>query len=207
MIPLIHNLKGKRVLIFGGGEVGFRKASFFCSEAEITVISRTFCDNLKKMDVLKIEKDLKSVSDACLLELISDFAIVVAATSDRELNNRIGHISKKEKILFNNADGEEGDIIIPSSIKGKNYLIAISTGGKSPGMSRYIREHLEDNCPYIDEMIEIQSEIREILKKTEPDQRKRNEILHNILNDDNIQIKLEKNKDSVMKYIKKEYLQ
>ncbi|MBN2733936.1 MAG: bifunctional precorrin-2 dehydrogenase/sirohydrochlorin ferrochelatase [Methanomicrobiaceae archaeon] len=207
MIPLIHNLKGKRVLIFGGGEVGFRKASFFYPEADITVVSRSFSENLKNMDVVRIELDINSVSDANLLKMVSGSAVIVAATSDRDINNHLGHISKEAGILFNNADGEEGDITIPSSIRGKNYLIAISTEGKSPGVSRYLRRLLEEYCPSIDEMIELQFEIREQLKSKEPDQKKRNSVLRQILDDETVWIKLEKDKDSAIKYIEGKYLQ
>ena len=42
MIPLMIDLAGKKVVIFGGGEVGARKARFFAPEAEVTVISRSF---------------------------------------------------------------------------------------------------------------------------------------------------------------------
>ena len=40
MIPLIIDFSGKRVVIFGGGEVGARKAAYFCEETEVTVLEQ-----------------------------------------------------------------------------------------------------------------------------------------------------------------------
>ncbi|MBP2132661.1 precorrin-2 dehydrogenase/sirohydrochlorin ferrochelatase [Methanomicrobium sp. W14] len=207
MIPLIHDFKGKKVLIFGGGKVGFRKASFFYPEAEVIVVSRAFCDEFFGSGITTRKQDLKLLSDDGIKCLINGCYVVVAATSDSGLNNRIKRICSKENILFNNASGDCGDIIIPSVINGKNYQIAISTGGKSPGMSRYIREYLESHCPLIDEMIDIQMDTRGYLKKAEPDQKKRDSILKAVINDKTVWKELENSRDSAMNYIRGKYLQ
>ena len=39
-LPLMLDLKDKEIAIFGGGEVGERKASLFCEHARVTIISR-----------------------------------------------------------------------------------------------------------------------------------------------------------------------
>ncbi|WOF15894.1 bifunctional precorrin-2 dehydrogenase/sirohydrochlorin ferrochelatase [Methanoplanus sp. FWC-SCC4] len=207
MIPLIHEMKGKRIVIFGGGDVGFRKAAYFYPEAEVVVVSRRHLEEIQRMGVLCIEMDLNTASEDDIKKVIGDSVLIVASTSDRTLNNRIGVFAKELGIHFNNADGEPGDIIIPSKISGENYIIAISTGGKSPGMSRYIRLLIEEKCPNIDRMIELQNEVREYLKTTIPEQKKRNEILRKIIYDDKVWSELEINKDFAIKYIKGKYLQ
>ena len=115
-----------------------------------------------------------------------------ALSPDADQNNRIGGLCRAKKILFNNADGEPGDVIIPSVSRGANYTLAISTGGSSPAVSRFIREHFESEFPALDAMIALQSELREKLKKTEPSQPKRNAILHEVLHDDAVWLALEK---------------
>jgi precorrin-2 dehydrogenase/sirohydrochlorin ferrochelatase len=40
MIPLFVDCAGKRIVIFGGGDVASRKAAFFSGEAEVLVVSR-----------------------------------------------------------------------------------------------------------------------------------------------------------------------
>ena len=42
MIPLVLDLAEKRVVVFGGGAVGLRKAKYFKDEADVKVVSREF---------------------------------------------------------------------------------------------------------------------------------------------------------------------
>jgi precorrin-2 dehydrogenase/sirohydrochlorin ferrochelatase len=186
MIPLFVDCSGRRVVIFGGGEVACRKARFFAPEAEVTVVSRSFIGKFAAMLIRKEEMDVSTASDDRIRGILSGAFLVVAALSDPEQNNRIGRLCREGGVLFNNADGEPGDVIVPSVSRGENYSIAISTGGSSPAVSRFIREHLESEFPGLDAMIALQSELREKLKKIEPLQEKRNEILHEVLSDNSV---------------------
>jgi len=186
MIPLFVDCSHRRVVIFGGGEVAERKAAFFLPEAQVTVVSRSFRESFNELGVEKVTLDIENAYDDNLSEIISGAFLVVAALSDLDQNNRIGGLCKTRGILFNNADGEQGDVIIPSITKGEHYTIAISTGGKSPGMSRFIREKLDAVCPGIDAMIALQAELRESLKLSELSQPERSELLRRILQDKKI---------------------
>jgi precorrin-2 dehydrogenase/sirohydrochlorin ferrochelatase len=53
----------------------------------------------------------------------------------------------------------------------------------SPAISRFIREHLEEAFPALDEMISLQQRLRAALKSAEPDQAKRDAILRQVLAD------------------------
>lgn len=205
MIPLIHDLRGKSVTIFGGGRVAFRKASLFHPEASVIVVSRSIDKDIKISGVSYINAELSPDTEE-IAGYIGDSSIVVAATSDKELNNAIGRVCRDKGVLFNNADGDCGDIIIPSVVRGKNYMIAISTGGMSPAVPRYIRHLLENEFRGLDGMIELQSEFREILKKKVNDQKERNRILREVIEDENTWIHLENNKRAAMEYINRKYL-
>ncbi|NLA38850.1 MAG: bifunctional precorrin-2 dehydrogenase/sirohydrochlorin ferrochelatase, partial [Methanomicrobiales archaeon] len=89
-------------------------------------------------------------------------------------------------ILFNNAAGDPGNVIIPSVVRGRNYLVAISTLGKSPAVSRYIRMQLEAGYADLDLMIDLQDEMRSMLKDIEPAQERRSRALWGILQDEEI---------------------
>jgi precorrin-2 dehydrogenase/sirohydrochlorin ferrochelatase len=191
MIPLILDFTGKRVILFGGGEVGLRKARFFHRETRVTVISRSFLPAFQGLNCKCRAKDVGSLDDPGLALEMEGAFLVIAATSDQALNTRIGDICGKLGILFNNADGERGDVMLPSVARGTHYLIAISTGGKSPAVSRYMRQEIEERYAALDAMIELQEEMRSVLKKTNPDQKQRAAILHAILLDDEIWAALE----------------
>ncbi|HPZ32622.1 MAG TPA: bifunctional precorrin-2 dehydrogenase/sirohydrochlorin ferrochelatase [Methanoculleus sp.] len=180
------DLTGRRVLIFGGGGVGARKAAHFEHEAEVTVISRSFSPRFDGLSVRRHETDLASLPDDAIVELLDGAFLAVAATPDPALNNRIGRLCASAGVLFNNAAGKPGDVIIPSVVRGRNYLIAISTGGKSPAVSRYLRMRLESEYADLDRMIDLQEEMRSILRETEPVQAERTRTLWKILLDDEI---------------------
>lgn len=180
------DLAGRRVLIFGGGDVGARKAAYFEREAEVTVISRSFSPALNDFAIQRKEVDLSTLEDEALDRLLQNAFLVVAATSDPDLNDRIGRLCADAGVLFNNAAGEAGDVTIPSIIRGRNYLVAISTLGKSPGVSRYIRMRLEAEYADLDLMIDLQDEMRSALKDIEPVQERRSRALWSVLRDEEI---------------------
>jgi len=183
MIPLFVDCSGRRVVIFGGGAVAARKAAYFADEARVTVVSRSFVHKIETMPVKTRAMDIEAASDEKIAAAIGSAFLVIAALSDPVQNNRIGRICKKAGILFNNADGEKGSVILPAVSSGENYTIAISTGGSSPAVSRFIREYLEQELPELDAMVALQQKLRDQLKKKVPDQARRNEILKKVLAD------------------------
>ena len=183
MIPLFVDCSDRRIVIFGGGGVAARKASYFSGKADVTVVSRSFSQKISSLKVSLRQMDVKSVPDDALVSLLEGAFLVIGALSDPVQNNRIGRLCRERGILFNNADGKAGDVILPSITGGDHYTIAISTQGNSPAVSRFIRQHLECEFPALDAMILLQSRLREELKSKEPDQAKRNAILGDVLDD------------------------
>jgi len=183
MIPLILDLRERRVIIFGGGSVGLRKAAFFAEESEVIVLSRSFLPGFETLGVECRTLEASAMPDDKLSVLVRGAFLVVAATSDRDLNDRIGALCIQKGILFNNADGEAGNVIIPSVVRGDHYLVAVSTYGKSPGVARYLRMHIQDEWTDIDSMIALQEEMRGRLKSLEPSQQRRTDIIWKMLND------------------------
>jgi precorrin-2 dehydrogenase/sirohydrochlorin ferrochelatase len=205
MIPLMIDLSGKRVLIFGGGTVGTRKARFFSREADVTIISRSFSAECNQLPVRTMERDLSGITDEDLAGLIEGAFIAIAATPDAALNDRIGSICHAKGVLFNNASGKTGDILIPSVIRGRQYLLAISTGGESPAMSRFLREYIQSSLPDIDRMIVLQGRLREVLQDRVPDPDTRKKILWEVLNDPGVWDALAKGEEDGWEMVKERY--
>jgi len=206
MTPLFVDLRDKKVVIFGGGAVGARKAGFFAGETEVTVFSRSFDPSFSTLAVECRQVDLAGIDDHGLGRLLEGAAIAVAATSERELNNRIGRLAGKMSIMFNNAEGDPGDLFIPSVVKGKNYLISVGTGGVSPAISRYLREHIQQELPCLDQMISLQGMLRSEIRRTEPSQKKRQELLHRVLHDREVWNLLPEGEDAAWRLVKERYL-
>jgi precorrin-2 dehydrogenase/sirohydrochlorin ferrochelatase len=206
MIPLFVDCQKRRIIIFGGGDVAARKAAYFAGVAEVTVVSRSFVQKILDCKIIHKECDVSTESDESLVAMLKGAFLVIGALSDIAQNNRIGRLCRHLEILFNNADGEPGDVILPSVNGGINYTLAISTNGSSPAISRFIREHLEQEFPALDEMIALQQRFRTELKHAEPDQQKRNAILWEVLNDPSVWNALSVDSAEAWKLVKKRYL-
>ena len=206
MIPLFVDCQKRRIVIFGGGDVAARKAAYFAGVAEVTVVSRSFVQKILDCKIIHKECDVSTESDESLVAMLKGAFLVIGALSDTAQNNRIGRLCRHREILFNNADGEHGDVILPSVTGGINYTLAISTNGSSPAISRFIREHLEQEFPALDEMISLQQRLRTELRHTEPDQQKRNAILWEVLNDPSVWNALSADSAEAWSLVKKRYL-
>lgn len=207
MRPLMIDLTGKTVVIIGGGEVGARKARFFAPAAEVTVISRSFSPHLSGIDVKRIPCDIRDLPDGKIRALLDGAFAVVAATPDPSLNNRIGTLCREKGILFNNASGDTGDLLIPSVIAGDHFLLALSTEGESPAVSRFLREHLQSTLPELDRMVALQGRLRKYLLDIEPDSRKRKDIVIKVLHDPSVWVALAKSEEGAWQIIEEKYLQ
>ena len=186
-LPLLIDFSEKLVVIFGGGAVGERKAKRFCDKAPVTVVSSSLTDELKKLEAydsfLFIQKDISKLTDGEIFDCISDAFLVIAATSDSEINRKIISMAKTAGILVNDTEGAD-EVIIPSFIERGGLQISVSSGGESPAVTKYARMKIESAISDdFEKMIDLQAEIREYLKTVEPDQKKRQEILWEIMND------------------------
>ncbi|MDY0386338.1 MAG: bifunctional precorrin-2 dehydrogenase/sirohydrochlorin ferrochelatase [Methanolobus sp.] len=184
-LPLLIDMNDKKVVIFGSGSVGERKVKLFSAYTAVTVVSRSYSDTFfeleRKNNVTLIKADAGKLTDADINEIIKDAFLVVPATNDRSINERIVNLSKIYGILTNEVDAI-GDVTIPAVIKRGGLTISISTAGSSPAFSRFTRQQVEKIItPEFADMIKIQDEMRTYLKNEVPDQRDRKNILWDIL--------------------------
>ncbi len=182
-LPLFVDFSCKKVVIFGGGAVGERKAKYFVP-AEVVVVSPGFTECLEAMGedgLVRLER--RTVGKDDVGPLIEGAFLVVVATGDKMLNGEIARIAVESGVLVNNATGES-PAIVPSLIKKGDIMIAISTGGRSPAMARYLRLRIEASLgPDVEKMVALQERLRGYLKGAVGDQGRREDILRAILED------------------------
>jgi precorrin-2 dehydrogenase/sirohydrochlorin ferrochelatase len=173
-------------VIFGGGEVGERKARLFSENATVTVASLEFSPGLidmaKEGSIDLVRADLPSGAD----DLLLDAFIAIPATSDPALNIELETRAKKSGVLVNRVDGV-GEVVVPSVIRRDPVVVAISTFGESPALSKRLRMRLEEVLDegYAD-MARLLGEMRRVLKKRIPDQAERKRILWEIISDEEV---------------------
>jgi precorrin-2 dehydrogenase/sirohydrochlorin ferrochelatase len=130
-----------------------------------------------------VRLERRAVSPGDVPGLIEGAFLVVAATGDEALNDSIIKVADATGILANSATGDS-PAIVPSLIKKGDVMVAISTGGRSPALSKYIRLRLEASLgDDVERMAALQERVREELKKRTPDQKAREETLWAILDD------------------------
>ena len=79
---------------------------------------------------------------------IKDYSIIIAATDDSSVNSSISAIAQVKKIPVNVVDSPElSSFIMPSIVDRSPLIIAVSSSGKAPVLSRIIRAKLETVIP------------------------------------------------------------
>jgi precorrin-2 dehydrogenase / sirohydrochlorin ferrochelatase len=193
-VPLFIDLKDRRIVIFGGGHVGERKAKMFCAYGLTTVVSTSFTAELLKMAdgglIDAIVDDLKDVK-----KYLTGAFIVVPATNNRTLNAFIADQAREMNILVNQVDGI-GEVIVPSIIYKDDIQVGISTMGKSPTAARFLRLRIEELIENVALMVTLQDKLRAILKKQIGSQLERKRILEIIINDQGVWAELARSYDA-----------
>jgi precorrin-2 dehydrogenase len=206
MIPLMIDLSDRTVVIFGGGNVGARKAAYFCREARVLVVSRSFSAAVKSLPVELVTHDLDTIGERELKDLLSTAFIAVAATQDHAINDRIGRCCRRLGVLFDSVEGEQGDITVPSVVRGDRYLLAISTEGRSPTVARFLREQIQTGWPLLDGMIGLQERLRFELKEKVPSAERRREISRAVIHDHAVWDALKSGADMAWDLVEVRYL-
>lgn len=144
--PIFIDLNNKPVLVVGGGDVACRKVDMLLrAGAKVTVISPQVHKHLYQLaeqELLLWEQSFYQTN------MLVDYVQVWATTDNPELNHKVHLDAKAQNILVNVVDDTPYcDFITPSMINRGRIQIAISSGGASPVLIRYLREKLESILP------------------------------------------------------------
>jgi len=146
-LPVFLNLRGRRALIVGGGVIAARKAALVQSaHPDITVVSPVFKPAMAELAAQHnfvvqqrefVETDLEGIS------------LVIAATDDEAVNQSVYRAASHRLIPVNVADQPElCSFILPSIVDRSPAIVAVSTGGRSPVLARYMKTWLEQRLPF-----------------------------------------------------------
>lgn len=140
-IPVMLNTSGREVVVFGGGKEAFRKAKLLVGNCEkITVVSTDFIPEFSKLDIRKIKPDIMNEED--IKPLINKSSIVIIAADDSGLRQKLQEICIEMGILYNEVDEINSPIVFPATYEDSGVTISVSTSGKSPAFSKFLRDAL-----------------------------------------------------------------
>lgn len=189
--PFFVDIKDKKVLIVGAGKVALRKIEKLLPFGPaITVVAKDFCNEIKAI------KEINCINKAFEEDDIKDAFFVIAATDDESLNTCIANICKEKNILINSVDDLKNcNFVFPALVKKDSLCIGITTGGKAPLISKYLRSFIENNLPdNIDNILnDMDKGRKEIFEKTE-NREERVKFLEKILKEKLEEKPLEKGK-------------
>lgn len=142
LFPVFLKLEHIHVLIVGGGTIGLEKLSAVLNNspaAKVTLVARNVLPEIvafkNKSDKLTILEKEFEISD------LDGKDLVIAATGDRAISERIRSEATKQKILINVADTPDlCDFYLGSIVQKGDLKIAISTNGKSPTLAKRLKE-------------------------------------------------------------------
>lgn len=140
--PLYIKLEGKRVSVIGGGRVAERKIlPLLRRGAKVTVISP---DLTKRLKDLSRKGKIRHLPKPYEKGDLKGAFLVIAAAGKKEINRDIAKEAASSCCLYNVVDDPEAsNFIVPSFFNRGSLLIAISTSGTSPALSKRIRKELE----------------------------------------------------------------
>ncbi len=145
-IPLFVDLRGKLVVVIGGGKVAQRKIKALLRYgAKVKVYEPKPTQELLSLRERGVEIITRKVEIEDLDEVVSDATMVIVATNDDKLNREIGEALRHRNILLNVATSYElSTAIIPAILELNSVIIAISTSGLSPFLASYLKNKIRE---------------------------------------------------------------
>ena len=140
--PVFLDLRGRRVVVIGGGAMGEEKVTRLMPYgAQVVVVSPDVTDEVSKLaqdGQVEWTRRLYRGGD-----LEGAFIAIVADTSDDAVNQVVSEEARERNVPLNVADVTDlCTWITPSVARRGEVIVATSTGGASPALARKFREIL-----------------------------------------------------------------
>ncbi len=145
--PIVLKVEGRRVLVVGGGRQAARKAELLLDAgAEVAVVAAALEEDFARLSKNPRLRHLGPALDAAALD--GCVLAIGASEADESLNQRLYDLATKRAIPVNVVDRPElCSFIMPAVVNRAPLMIAVSTGGQAPVLSRILRARIETLLP------------------------------------------------------------
>jgi len=177
-LPIFADVRNKLCLVVGGGEVAKRKAGVLL-EAGANV--RVVAPQIEPM--LAEQKGVKAIVARFDPHHLEGVTLVIAATNDRKVNQQVSELARARNIPVNVVDDPElCSFIMPAILDRSPLMVAFSSGGASPVLTRLMRGKLETMIPQNYSLLAAFAErFRELVKQRVTNPAKRRIFWENAL--------------------------
>ena len=142
-LPIFADVRNKLCLVVGGGEVAKRKAGVLLEAgASVRVVAPQIEPALAE------RQRVESIVARFAAQHLDGVTLVVAATNDRSVNQQVSELAHARNIPVNVVDDPElCSFIMPAILDRSPLMVAFSSGGASPVLTRMMRGKLESMIP------------------------------------------------------------
>ncbi len=178
-------LSGRRCLVVGGGEVGLEKVEgLLACDGDVVLVAPEAVPQLREYaeegSIAWEQREYGGPSD------LEGTFIVIASTSDTDVNIRVYEDAERRAMLVNVVDVPPlCNFILPAIVRTGPLAIAISTAGASPALAKRIKAEIAEEFgePYA-RLAVILNEVRGWAKATLPTYQDRKAFFEGIVNGD-----------------------
>ena len=171
--PVFIDVKGRRCVVIGGGDIGQEKVEKLIDcDADVVVISPQVNAQVRQRAEAQEVTWVRRAYQPGDLEAAF---IAIAATDDNDVNRQIAREAGERNVLLNVVDVTHlCTFIAPSVATRGEVTIATSTGGASPALARTFREKLSTSrilefADLVPLLADARSELRRKVSKVAPD--------------------------------------
>lgn len=142
-LPIFADVRNQQCLVVGGGEVGKRKAGVLLEAgANVRVVAPEIDPALAK------QQRVEAIVARFSAQHLDGVKLVIAATNDRSVNQQVSELARARNIPVNVVDDPElCSFIMPAILDRSPLMVAFSSGGASPVLTRIMRGKLETMIP------------------------------------------------------------
>jgi precorrin-2 dehydrogenase / sirohydrochlorin ferrochelatase len=158
--PIELKLKGRLVVVVGGGPVAARKAAGLLeAEADVLVISPEFCPELERLPGCRLEQRAYTSS------VLDTAELAFACTDSPAVNAQVAADARARGVPCNVADDPDlCDFFVPATLRRGELTIAVGTGGAGPHLAANLRDLLasqigEPHGILVEELGRLRSEV------------------------------------------------
>ena len=169
LFPLFAALRGRAVLVVGGGAVAQRKVeALLDAGAQVRVGAPALQASLVQ---LAEQGRIRHLPGEFVEQWLDEVWLAIAATDDVAVNRAVAAAGEARRLWVNVVDDAEASSFhVPARIERGPLQIAISSGGGAPMLARHLRERLETQLdPSMAELAELLGRERLRIRARYPD--------------------------------------
>lgn len=144
-LPIFLRMRDKAALVVGGGRLAeLRVSALLAAGAQVTVLAQTLSPGLASQSC---NGHLKHIARPFMPEDVDGCRLVFALSESPQKNADVVAAARARGIWCNSDSALDADFMLPAVVDRSPLLIALSSGGESPALTRLLRVRLEAMVP------------------------------------------------------------